>query len=46
MGRGIWKFLWNFKKAINSLISNGYDILLDIDTQGAKNIKNCIQIVF
>lgn len=32
-------FYGTSKKAINSLISNGYDILLDIDTQGAKNIK-------
>lgn len=32
-------FYGTSKKAINSLISNGYDILLDIDTKGAKNIK-------
>ena len=32
-------FYGTSKKAINSLISNGYDILLDIDTNGAKNIK-------
>lgn len=33
-------FYGTSKKMIFSLIENGYDILLDIDTQGAKNIKS------